>query len=98
MTTVSQKILSNLFYVILYVTCVYLMVILGDWFTIYYKDPSNPVLLFAYISMIHLISLPLLWFSLKGRSSCFWPFIFVNACWLIMVMIGVALVYSRERE
>ena len=58
MTTVRHRLLSGLFPVMLYATSVYLMVILGDWFTIYYKDPSNPVLLFAYISMIHLISLP----------------------------------------
>lgn len=98
MSTVPQTLLSNVFHVMLYVTIVYLLVILGDWFTIYYKDPSNPVLLFAYMSMIHLISLPMLFLSLRGKTQFFWFFIFLNACWLIMTVIAVGLVYSRECE
>ena len=98
MSSFSHSILSNISHVILYVTCVYLMVILGDWFTIYYKDPTNPLLLFAYISMIHLLSLPLLFLALKGNTSCLWGFVLLNACWLIMAVIAVALVYSVERE
>jgi hypothetical protein len=73
-------------------------VILADWLTIYYTDPANPVLLFAYLSMIHLLSLPMLWLSLRGQSRCLWIFLFLNFCWLVMVMIAIGLVYSRERE
>lgn len=98
MTRLAQTLLSNIFHVMLYVTTVYLMVILGDWLTIYYKDPSNPVLLFAYISMIHLISLPMLFLSMNGKSNFYWFFIFLNGCWLIMIVIAVSLVYSSECE
>ena len=99
MPAITRKLLAILSPAMLFATALYLMVILGDWFTIYYKDPTNPLLLFAYISMIHLVSLPILLLALKGRSAFpFYVFIFLNACWLLMVVIAVALVYSVQRE
>ena len=53
---------------------------------------SDPVLVMTYVSMVHLIALPLLYFAIGtrcGKSGCLIAFLILNAAFILGLLIAV---------
>jgi len=86
-------------HVIIFCTAVYTGVILGDCFTVYYRDSKNPILIFAYISLLFMPGIPLLRSYLKKKIRVhLYIFIIINSAWIILTALFVTLVYLNVSE
>ena len=77
---------------------IYAILLIADWVTIYYLDPKNPLLIFAYLSLIHIITVPLLHFSLNGSAKYYALYAILNGLWIIITVILMFIIYFDARE
>ena len=77
---------------------IYLLLLISDWVTIYYLDPKNPLLIFAYLSLVHLITVPLLHMSLNGSTKYYAAYAILNGLWIIITVILMFIIYFDARK
>lgn len=77
---------------------IYSLLLIADWITIYYLDPKNPLLIFAYLSLVHLITVPLLNVALNGNTKLYTPYAILNGLWILITIILMFIIYFDARE
>ena len=98
MSKLFVTILKFLLPMIAQTVIIYCLLLTADWVTIYYLDPKNPLLIFAYLSLVHLITVPLLYVALNGNTKLYAPFAILNGLWIIITIILMFIIYFDARE
>ena len=74
--------------------CIFLLVTFLNLIDLYDLPAHDPQVVFGYISVIHLIALPIFYFHFVKKSRII--FLFLNLLWIIL-MATAALVYSLKK-
>lgn len=93
-----KPLMLKLLIILTYVTGVFVIIIFSSWFWVQYKDSTNPTLTFAYISLIHLASIPLLYQYLSGHFKFLLPFVICIGSWIIISIVALILIYTETCE
>lgn len=93
MSKILASILRFLLPMVAQTVIIYLLLLIADWVTIYYLDPKNPLLIFAYLSLVHIVTVPLLHYSLNGNTKYFTYYAILNGLWIIITIILMFIIY-----
>lgn len=76
-----------------YCSLIYLVIVVLNWFKVYSLTIRDPILIFGYISFLHVLSVPLLWWALGSRTQFYLVFIIMNTVWLLGVITMLILIH-----
>lgn len=87
-----------LYPIVAFSTIVYTIILILNWVYFYDMDKNHPIIIFAYISLIHFLSIPILFYATKGHHKFFLYFVWINTIWIILVIIALVSIYVNIRK
>jgi hypothetical protein len=74
---------------------VYLIALFLHWSKVAPIPPMDSKQIFGYMSLTHVISIPIFWFGMRKQYGSFYMlFLVVNTVWIVLVCIGFGLIYG----